>query len=694
MAPIDAQEPANAAPGGPHWPRLAVTQWVSSLIHSDDLDPALDIWAQARPQGVYALLSSPNLSSASSSAGCWRGVLAAHRRRIIGRPRSSLFAASAAAAVAAGLCCFLVVRMSRQGFHSDIADSIEMAADCGNLEEGTRCYRFVMWAKLTDIAQHPEAYDGLTPDAAEVDIQRVVHQSGLGGCPKPCTPVTMPGGDPRDHTLLDREDQHRPGGERQDAAAHNIGCHDAMPGDQCFVYVKWAMRTGVFEHPGWYKGLTADSPFEDYQHQLHQDGHGECLEPCRSAEADAKRSPFRDVSGATECSTPKKGDQCYENIVWARETGVQANPQWYLPLNSRSTFAQFQVLLHDEGHGGCDLPCVEQPSSTTTTATTAAFSQVEASRAPSTTPTTFVRTDKWSGVPESWHPVSGRYRRVTNPKMSTPSTSKGTVTTTTTLTTTLACVPRQFLGDPSLFCFSVVQLEGGEIELVKQQWQRRMSIFSCDAFAVISTMKVSLGKDECGNDIWTWVNDLPSVPLGKLGKPGVTTSSYLNTKTFLMAWDTLIHSGKLWSKDYVVKADPDCVWFPARLRHHIADKTIAGRAPRFFLNCGIYGDGKMFGALEVYSVDAIRNYEKGSLACKTKLKWHGWGEDLFMETCMRMVGAQGVEDFQLVGDARCRPTDCSDATSVGYHPFKDVTRYENCYDQSRNAESSFLTRKA
>lgn len=243
-----------------------------------------------------------------------------------------------------------------------------------------------------------------------------------------------------------------------------------------------------------------------------------------------------------------------------------------------------------------------------------------------------------------------------------------------------------------MFCFSVVQLKGGEMELVKQQWQQRMSIFSCDAFAVISAKKISLGKDECGDDIWTWVNDLPSVPFGHLGKPGVTTSSYLNTKTFLMAWDTLIHSGKLWSKDYVVKVDPDCVWFPARLRHHIADKTVDGQRPGFFLNCGIYGDGKMFGALEVYSIDAIRNYERGSMTCKTKLHWHGWGEDLYMETCMRMVGARGVEDFHLVGDARCSPATCSDARRVAYHPFKDVKGYRDCYRVSRSAEASFHPR--
>lgn len=227
-----------------------------------------------------------------------------------------------------------------------------------------------------------------------------------------------------------------------------------------------------------------------------------------------------------------------------------------------------------------------------------------------------------------------------------------------------------------------MQVHGSERELIGQQWEKRMSIFACDDFAVIAQKQLSLGKDECGNDIMTWVNDLPSVPMGKIGQPGVTTSSYLNTQTFLIAWDTLMNSGKLWDRDFVVKVDPDCVFFPDRLREH----TLAYKGQNvFFLNCGMNG-GKLFGALEVISVPAMRIYQGQVSTCQSKLPWKGWGEDLYMEQCLKMIQVTAASDFNLVGDNRCRGAPCSDTSRVAYHPFKDTAAYETCYEQSHSAE--------
>lgn len=227
-----------------------------------------------------------------------------------------------------------------------------------------------------------------------------------------------------------------------------------------------------------------------------------------------------------------------------------------------------------------------------------------------------------------------------------------------------------------------MQAKGSEEVLIRLQWQRRMSIFACDDFAVISTKKASLGRDECGNDIWTWVNDLPSVPMGELGEPGVATSSYLNTETFLMAWDTLMNSGHIWKHDFVVKADPDCVFFPDRLRQHSMDEK--GKKT-FYLNCEYDGHGKIFGALEVFSVPALHVYETEVWTCKTKMHWHGWGEDLYMEQCMKLIGIEGTDDFDLVGDSRCKGAPCTDTGRVAYHPFKDPDKYEQCHNTSHDA---------
>lgn len=231
-------------------------------------------------------------------------------------------------------------------------------------------------------------------------------------------------------------------------------------------------------------------------------------------------------------------------------------------------------------------------------------------------------------------------------------------------------------------------MKGIEVKLLKTQWHKRQSIFDCDDFAVISAEKRSLGKDECGNHVWTWVNDLPSVPMGKLGGKGVATSSYLNTETFIWAWDTLMNSGKLWKKDFAVKVDPDCVFFPDRLRQHLALSGVTGK-PSYLLNCKYKFQGKaqakIFGALEVFSVPALQKYQENTLTCKN-MDWEGWGEDLYMEQCMKLLEAKGVEDFELVGDSRCNAAPCSDISRVAYHPFKEIDDYEECWLQSRQAD--------
>jgi len=229
-----------------------------------------------------------------------------------------------------------------------------------------------------------------------------------------------------------------------------------------------------------------------------------------------------------------------------------------------------------------------------------------------------------------------------------------------------------------------MQAEGGEPELLRAQFKARASIFACDDFAVISARSESLGEDECGNAVQTWVNDLPMVPMGQLGAPGVATASYLNTKTFLMAWETLMNSGKIWPHDFVVKADPDCVFFPDRLRRHALPYK---GSSTFFLNCQMQGD-KLFGALEVFSVAALRQYQSQVYVCRNNLHWHGWGEDLYMEQCMKLMGVQGTVDVDLVGDDRCRAAPCGDFSRVAYHPFKDIKGWKRCHDESSTAEQA------
>jgi len=42
-------------------------------------------------------------------------------------------------------------------------------------------------------------------------------------------------------------------------------CEDAKEGSVCHSKVQWDINTGIWSHPHWYKGLTAQSPFKEFQ---------------------------------------------------------------------------------------------------------------------------------------------------------------------------------------------------------------------------------------------------------------------------------------------------------------------------------------------------------------------------------------------------------------------------------------------
>lgn len=232
---------------------------------------------------------------------------------------------------------------------------------------------------------------------------------------------------------------------------------------------------------------------------------------------------------------------------------------------------------------------------------------------------------------------------------------------------------------PTLFCWSHMEPGTEEVALLRLQLVKRASIFACNNVAVISSHKFLMGNIE-GADVWTWVNPEIKGKMGKNGVNGSTTDSFLNTEVFLIAWDTLIGSGQIWAYDFVVKVDPDAVFFPDRLRKHVLDYV--GR-PVYFSNCGKYG-GKvlLYGSLEVFSVPALKLYQKESIKeCKT-LPWKGWGEDYYMQHCMDKLGVENVPDDKQVGDARCVAAPCTDYTRVAFHDFKDPASWFKCFKEA------------
>ncbi|CAK0868932.1 unnamed protein product [Prorocentrum cordatum] len=140
------------------------------------------------------------------------------------------------------------------------------------------------------------------------------------------------------------------------------GCHTSVEGDECFGEVVYAMQTGVVKHPERYSPLAQDSTFEDFQRYLHRLPalSKVCPEPCAAHELDV-RVPAR-LRAPDDCHTSVEGDACYERVVYAMQTGVVENAEWYSPLTKNSSFVDFQRHLHGVAwlSDVCPEPCAAQ----------------------------------------------------------------------------------------------------------------------------------------------------------------------------------------------------------------------------------------------------------------------------------------------------------------------------------------------
>jgi hypothetical protein len=274
----------------------------------------------------------------------------------------------------------------------------------------------------------------------------------------------------------------------------------------------------------------------------------------------------------------------------------------------------------------------------------------------------------------AWHgAAAGRVGVVGCAQVNENVTLTATRTTSTVTTTTRTSTP-----GISLLCVSVMRRWTPEEGIIKTQLRNGIGIFACDDTVVISTDRVLLGNDKRGKPVYAWSNPAPPNVMGSLDK-GATTSSWLNTQVFMEAFHTLVtdSKGRIWHHDWLIKADPDAVIFPDRLKWRLFAHT--GQAT-YLVNCQTE-TWRLFGAVEAFTKEAMTRYRQNEGKCKN-LPWHGWGEDTYMQKCMDSLGVPAFPDFTLVGDSRCSYAPCSDHSRPSFHPFKDVGSWMSCWHQS------------
>jgi len=232
---------------------------------------------------------------------------------------------------------------------------------------------------------------------------------------------------------------------------------------------------------------------------------------------------------------------------------------------------------------------------------------------------------------------------------------------------------------PSLFCFALMQPHGPELALMKAQFARRVGIFGCNDQAVFCHG----GNVTLGGVLKSLHIPKVAMKKGNVAIPGQMTNSWLNVELFTKVFDAMLRDGRFWLYDWVVKVDPDAVFFPDRLRKHVEPLTShKGPGTVYIRNCGTNPWISLMGAIEVFSTPAMQKYFDEKWKCESQLSWVGWGEDYYMEHCMNHLGIKYVNDYKLLGQASCEPAPCEDSWRVAFHPFKDTHSWWDCWERS------------
>lgn len=288
-------------------------------------------------------------------------------------------------------------------------------------------------------------------------------------------------------------------------------------------------------------------------------------------------------------------------------------------------------------------------------------------------------------------------RTTTTVTTTTVTTSTSTITSTTITTTTSSTMTSTITSTTTvlttLFCWEVVRPDGYEPPLVRGQWDNKASAFACEDYAIYSHG----GTVEVGSFVTKEIK-LPKnqthLQLGDLSKAGTTTTSWLNTRLFIKAWAMVLEDGRWWNHDWTIKIDPDAVFFPHRLKVALYNFYSAGdfSGPALFVaNCDRSWNNepyslKLFGSMEVISRNALGVYNARAKECTEDLDWKGWGEDFFMQSCLKMLGVGVVNGVGFLADNRCHYAPCTDTSKVTYHDFKEVHTWFDCWGQSHAKE--------
>lgn len=231
-----------------------------------------------------------------------------------------------------------------------------------------------------------------------------------------------------------------------------------------------------------------------------------------------------------------------------------------------------------------------------------------------------------------------------------------------------------------MWCYSLmIPTDFYERSLIEWQFEKKISIFACDGYEVYSSEEINITDELVTAKV---DSDLKCEKGGEFG-------TALNTDIFFEVWKKVVNDADYADFDWTVKADPDAVFFPERLKTVLMQHPVA-EGGVYLVNCprGLHGP------VEVLSREAVEKLFYGWEQCKEHFLQlcNGdcqWGEDMFADQCLNTVlNVRCEHDDRILIEDACDPPagwlDCPPSLGgvVSLHPFKTPERYEECMTHS------------
>lgn len=246
-----------------------------------------------------------------------------------------------------------------------------------------------------------------------------------------------------------------------------------------------------------------------------------------------------------------------------------------------------------------------------------------------------------------------------------------------------------FTKGPTLFCLIIMRAQGYEPPLVREQLKQCAGIFGCEEWTVLSDHETVLSD-----------NRQPVIVSQKMEtRLSPVAGDSWNAPQYLKVWETILHDGRYTRTEWVVKTDPDAVFFPNRLRAEVRRGAISYAPPVLFANClassdiGPHnGQSFLYGALEVISRGAIDMYFREFNTCARSITTERFEEE-FITKCMSEYANVSLNrdlTLPLLQDWHCNgfvsPSPCI-ADSVAFHNFSGEELWFQCWDEATRYKS-------